>query len=65
MVSLVEFAVPSATVASFSMCRILLCATVTVASSRVRGRPVPVAVATLTRAAPASSSACVTDVLAV
>ena len=39
MTSLVEFAVPSATVASFSMCRILLCATATEASSRVRGRP--------------------------
>ena len=60
MTSLVEFAVPSATVASFSMCRILLCATATEASSVSGVAPVPVTVAVLTMAVPASSSACVT-----
>ena len=65
MVSLVEFAVPSATVASFSMCRILLCTTATEASSVSWAAPSPVTVATLTMGVPASSSACVTWWLAV
>ena len=56
---------PPGTVASFSMCRTLLCATGTVASSVSGVAPVPVTVAVLTMAVPASSSACVTVWLAV
>ena len=52
MTSLVEFAVPSATVASFSMCRTLLCATGTEASSLSGVAPVPVTVAVLTMSRP-------------
>ena len=47
------------------MCRILLCATGTEASSLSAVAPVPVTVAVLTMLAPASSSACVTVWLAV
>ena len=47
------------------MCRILLCATATEASSVSGVAPVPVTVAVLTMAVPASSSACVTVWLAV
>ena len=52
MTSPVEFAVPSATVASFSRCRILLCATGTEASSVSGAAPVPVTVAMLTMGVP-------------